>query len=213
LETNYGGYLGSFNPLDTIFTRAFDPNSKFWQRELVELLVLSKRYGLNPKEIKSSWSGAIGLGQFIPSSYNAYGVDYDYDGYVDLLNSRMDGIASVANFLKVHGWKSNQPAAAQVELSQEYSNLDDEQINKLQFPFEINNFRTKVSPDVLNEVGFNVSTNQNNDLTPLLFFEEGTTKLFIGFDNFRVITKYNRSSKYALSVHQLAVAISEKFYE
>ena len=112
LETNYGGYLGSFNPLDTIFTRAFNPDSKFWQRELVELLVLSKRYGLNPKEIKSSWSGAIGLGQFIPSSYNAYGVDYDYDGYVDLLNSRMDGIASVANFLKVHGWKSNQPAAA-----------------------------------------------------------------------------------------------------
>ena len=125
----------------------------------------------------------------------------------------MDGIASVANFLKVHGWKSNQPAAAQVELSQEYSNLDDEQIDKLQFPFEINNFRTKVSPNALNEVGFNVSTNQNDDLTPLLFFEEGTTKLFIGFDNFRVITKYNRSSKYALSVHQLAVAISEKFYE
>ena len=177
------------------------------------MLVLSKRYGLNPKEIKSSWSGAIGLGQFIPSSYNAYGVDYDYDGYVDLLNSRMDGIASVANFLKVHGWNSNQPAAAQVALSEQYSNLNDEQIDELEFPFKINNFRTKVSPDVLNEAGFSVSINQDDDLTPLLFFEEGATKLFIGFDNFRVITKYNRSSKYALSVHQLAVAISEKFYE
>ena len=213
LETNYGGYLGSFNPLDTIFTRAFDPDSRFWQRELIELLVLSKRYGLNPKEIKSSWSGAIGLGQFIPSSYNAYGVDYDYDGYVDLLNSRMDGIASVANFLKVHGWNSNQPAAAQVALSEQYSNLNDEQIDELEFPFKINNFRTKVSPDTLNEAGFSVTTNQDDDLTPLLFFEEGATKLFIGFDNFRVITKYNRSSKYALSVHQLAVAIPEKFYE
>ena len=98
-------------------------------------------------------------------------------------------------------------------MSEQYSNLNDEQIDELEFPFKINNFRTKVSPDTLNEAGFSVTTNQDDDLTPLLFFEEGATKLFIGFDNFRVITKYNRSSKYALSVHQLAVAISEKFYE
>ena len=70
----------------------------------------------------------------------------------------MDGIASVANFLKVHGWNSNQPAAAQVALNEQYSNLNDEQIDELEFPFKINNFRTKVSPDALNEAGFSVTT-------------------------------------------------------
>ena len=87
METNYGSYYGSYNPLDAIFTRAFEPSSSFWQKELVELFILSKRYNLDPKKIKSSWSGAIGLGQFIPSSYNAYGVDYDLNGFVDLLGS------------------------------------------------------------------------------------------------------------------------------
>ena len=91
--------------------------------------------------------------------------------------------------------------------------LSTEQIDELEFPFKINNFRTKVSLDALNEAGFSVTTNQDDDLTPLLFFEEGTTKLFIGFDNFRVITKYNRSSKYALAVHQLAEEIEKKYYE
>ena len=86
IETNYGRNFGSFNPLDAIFTRAFEPSSSFWQKELVELFILSKRYNLDPKKIKSSWSGAIGLGQFIPSSYNAYGVDYDLNGFVDLFN-------------------------------------------------------------------------------------------------------------------------------
>ena len=76
-ETNYGNYLGTYNPLDTIFTRAFDPKSTYWQKQLIELFILSKKYNLDPKSIKSSWSGALGLGQFIPSSYNAYGVDYD----------------------------------------------------------------------------------------------------------------------------------------
>ena len=72
--------LGTYNPLDTIFTRAFDPKSTYWQKQLIELFILSKQYNFDPKSIKSSWSGALGLGQFIPSSYNAYGVDYDEDG-------------------------------------------------------------------------------------------------------------------------------------
>ena len=85
-ETNYGNFLGTYNPLDTIFTRAFEPKSTYWQKQLIELFILSKKYNLDPKTIKSSWSGALGLGQFIPSSYNAYGVDYDNDGNVDMYN-------------------------------------------------------------------------------------------------------------------------------
>ena len=106
-ETTYGTNLGGFNPLDTISTLAFEVGSSFWQRELKELLLLAKKQDINPKNFKSSWAGAIGIGQFIPSSYLAYGIDYDGDQKVDLVNSLDDGLASVANYLKVHGWSED----------------------------------------------------------------------------------------------------------
>jgi len=212
-ETNYGNYLGTYNPLDTIFTRAFDPKSTYWQKQLIELFILSKKYNLDPKSIKSSWSGALGLGQFIPSSYNAYGVDYDDDGIVDMYNSRNDGIASVANYLRENGWQKSSTAVLEVEVSQKYQDLEDEDISALELPFNLNNFRTKISANDLIDQGFEIDKNIAETISPLLVYEQGKTKLYLGFDNFRVITKYNRSSKYALAVHQLALEISKRFDE
>ena len=212
-ETNYGNYLGTYNPLDTIFTRAFDPKSTYWQKQLIELSILSKKYNLDPKSIKSSWSGALGLGQFIPSSYNAYGVDYDNDGVVDMYNSRKDGIASVANYLRENGWQKSSTAVLEVSVGKKYQNLEDEDISALELPFNLNNFRTKISANELVEEGFEIDEDFTEMISPLLVFEQGKTKLYLGFDNFRVITKYNRSSKYALAVHQLALEISKRFDE
>ena len=212
-ETNYGNYLGTYNPLDTIFTRAFDPKSTYWQKQLIELFILSKKYNLDPKSIKSSWSGALGLGQFIPSSYNAYGVDYDDDGIVDMYNSRNDGIASVANYLRENGWQKSSTAVLEVNVSQKYQDLEDEDISALELPFNLNNFRTKISANDLIDQGFEIDKNIAETISPLLVYEQGKTKLYLGFDNFRVITKYNRSSKYALAVHQLALEISKRFDE
>ena len=212
-ETNYGNYLGTYNPLDTIFTRAFDPKSTYWQKQLIELFILSKKYNLDPKSIKSSWSGALGLGQFIPSSYNAYGVDYDDDGIVDMYNSRKDGIASVANYLRENGWQKSSTAVLEVNVSQKYQDLEDEDISALELPFNLNNFRTKISANDLIDQGFEIDKNIAETISPLLVYEQGKTKLYLGFDNFRVITKYNRSSKYALAVHQLALEISKRFDE
>jgi len=212
-ETNYGNYLGTYNPLDTIFTRAFDPKSTYWQKQLIELFILSKKYNLDPKSIKSSWSGALGLGQFIPSSYNAYGVDYDGDGMVDMYNSRNDGIASVANYLRENGWQKSSTAVLEVNVSQKYQDLEDEDISALELPFNLNNFRTKISANDLIDQGFEIDKNIAETISPLLVYEQGKTKLYLGFDNFRVITKYNRSSKYALAVHQLALEISKRFDE
>ena len=212
-ETNYGNYLGTYNPLDTIFTRAFDPKSTYWQKQLIELFILSKKYNLDPKSIKSSWSGALGLGQFIPSSYNAYGVDYDDDGIVDMYNSRNDGIASVANYLRENGWQKSSTAVLEVNVSQKYQDLADEDISALELPFNLNNFRTKISANDLIDQGFEIDKNIAETISPLLVYEQGKTKLYLGFDNFRVITKYNRSSKYALAVHQLALEISKRFDE
>ena len=210
-ETNYGSFLGTYNPLDTIFTRAFEPKNNFWQKELIELFILSKKYNLDPKAIKSSWSGALGLGQFIPSSYNYYGVDYDSDGMVDMYNSRKDGIASVANYLRENGWKKGSKAVSEVSVGEKYEKLQDDAITELELPFDLNNFRTKVSTTELLNEGFKFKDTFNEKITPLLVYEQGKTKLYLGFDNFRVITKYNRSSKYALAVHQLAFEISKRF--
>jgi membrane-bound lytic murein transglycosylase B len=212
-ETNYGNYLGTYNPLDTIFTRAFEPKSTYWQKQLIELFILSKKYNLDPKSIKSSWSGALGLGQFIPSSYNAYGVDYDGDGIVDMYNSRNDGIASVANYLRENGWQKSSTAVLEVNVSKKYQDLEDEDISALELPFNLNNFRTKISANDLIDQGFEIDKNIAEKISPLLVYEQGKTKLYLGFDNFRVITKYNRSSKYALAVHQLALEISKRFDE
>ena len=212
-ETNYGNYLGTYNPLDTIFTRAFDPKSTYWQKQLIELFILSKQYNFDPKSIKSSWSGALGLGQFIPSSYNAYGVDYDEDGKVDMYNSRKDGIASVANYLKANGWQKSSTAVLEVDVSTKYQDLEDEDISALELPFNLNNFRTKISANDLDKQGFDIEKDFAEKISPLLVYEQGKTKLYLGFDNFRVITKYNRSSKYALAVHQLALEISKRFDE
>ena len=210
-ETNYGSFLGTYNPLDTIFTRAFEPKNNFWQKELIQLFILSKKYNLDPKAIKSSWSGALGLGQFIPSSYNYYGVDYDSDGMVDMYNSRKDGIASVANYLRENGWKKGSKAVSEVSVGEKYEKLQDDAIAELELPFDLNNFRTKVSTTELLNEGFKFKDTFNEKITPLLVYEQGKTKLYLGFDNFRVITKYNRSSKYALAVHQLAFEISKRF--
>ncbi len=210
-ETNYGSFLGTYNPLDTIFTRAFEPKNDFWQKELIQLFILSKKYNLDPKAIKSSWSGALGLGQFIPSSYNYYGVDYDSDGMVDMYNSRKDGIASVANYLKENGWKKSSKAVSEVSVGEKYEKLQDDAIAELELPFDLNDFRTKVSTTELLNEGFKFKDKFNEKITPLLVYEQGKTKLYLGLDNFRVITKYNRSSKYALAVHQLAFEISKRF--
>ena len=210
-ETNYGSFLGTYNPLDTIFTRAFEPKNNFWQKELIQLFILSKKYNLDPKEIKSSWSGALGLGQFIPSSYNYYGVDYDNDGMVDMYNSRKDGIASVANYLKENGWKTGSDAVSEVSVGEKYEKLQDDEIAELELSFDLNNFRTKITTTELLNEGFKFKDEFNEKISPLLVYEQGKTKLYLGFDNFRVITKYNRSSKYALAVHQLALEISKRF--
>jgi len=213
IETNYGRNFGSFNPLDAIFTRAFDPKSNYWQNELLELFKIAKRYKLQPKNMRSSWSGAIGLGQFIPSSYISYGVDYDYNGNVDLMDSKEDGIASIANYLKAHGWVSDAFVVEEVQIENKISSLSEFEIDDLTLPYRINNFRTKITADEIKDGGLNFKENYLGKITPLLVHQNGKTRLFLGFDNFRVITKYNRSSKYALAVHQLAEEIEKKYYE
>ena len=107
VETRYGKIQGSYRVIDSLLTLGFDypRRAKFFRKELVDFFLLTRENKLDINEIKGSYAGAMGYGQFISSSYRAYAIDYDGDGYADLFNSVDDAIGSIANYLYVHGWK------------------------------------------------------------------------------------------------------------
>lgn len=107
VETNFGSNKGSFRVIDSLTTLGFDDprRSKFFRSELIQFFLLTRENNLDIFKTKGSYAGAMGYAQFISSSYRAYAIDYDGDGYVDLFNSVDDAIGSIANYLYVHGWK------------------------------------------------------------------------------------------------------------
>jgi len=107
VETDYGNIMGNYRVIDSLATLGFDDprRSKFFKSELIQFFILTRENNLDILNIKGSYAGAMGYGQFISSSYRAYAIDYDGDGYVDLFNSLEDAIGSTANYLKRHGWK------------------------------------------------------------------------------------------------------------
>ena len=109
IETRYGRIMGNYRVIDSLTTLGFDypRRSKFFKNELVKYFLLTRENNLDILSVKGSYAGAMGYGQFISSSYRAYAIDFDGDGYVDLFNSIEDSIGSVANYLKVHGWVRN----------------------------------------------------------------------------------------------------------
>ena len=109
IETRYGRIMGNYRVIDSLTTLGFDypRRSKFFKDELIKYFLLTRENNLDIFSVKGSYAGAMGYGQFISSSYRAYAVDFDGDGYVDLFNSIEDSIGSVANYLKVHGWVRN----------------------------------------------------------------------------------------------------------
>ena len=107
VETDYGNIMGSYRVIDSLTTLGFDDprRSKFFKSELIQFFILTRENNLDILNVKGSYAGAMGYGQFISSSYRAYAIDFDGDGYVDLFNSLEDAIGSTANYLKRHGWK------------------------------------------------------------------------------------------------------------
>ena len=107
VETDYGNIMGSYRVIDSLTTLGFDDprRSKFFKSELIQFFILTRENNLDILKVKGSYAGAMGYGQFISSSYRAYAIDFDGDGYVDLFNSVEDAIGSTANYLKRHGWK------------------------------------------------------------------------------------------------------------
>ncbi len=201
VETSYGRNAGNYRVLDALGTLAFHypKRAPFFRSELEQFLLLTREEQVDPISLKGSYAGAMGIPQFMPSSFRAYAVDFDADGHRDIWTKPADAIGSVANYLQRHGWQSQQPivlsAAPTASLAQQVS--DTVELNKTIAEFATGGVRPAAAAAA--------------DLKAVLLAYEGQSapEYWFGFNNFYVITRYNRSPKYALAVVQLADAIKQ----
>ncbi|MEM1412270.1 MAG: lytic murein transglycosylase B [Pseudomonadota bacterium] len=208
VETYYGRITGNDRVLDALATLAFHfPSDRtrdrtpFFTKELMEYFVLGGEEQLPITEVTGSYAGAMGMGQFMPSSYRAYAVDFDGDGRRDLWQSTPDVVGSVANYLHVHGWEPGGPVVRDVTVDEaaDFSLL------------ERRNYKPDRTVLEYHEQGYRSAA----DLEPerqaaLVTLEEEDRKAYyMSFNNFYVITRYNRSPMYAMVVYELSEALLE----
>ena len=203
VETFYGRNKGSYRVIDALSTLAFDyePRAKFFRGELKEFLLMTREQGLPVNELKGSYAGAMGYGQFIPSSWRAYAVDFDGDGVVDIINNPVDAIGSVANYFKRHRWRPGLPVTARARVAGDFRR---EWMN--------DGLKPTRSLAVLATGGIHPTEQMAPDtLATVMAFEgEDGEEFWLGWHNFYVITRYNHSSMYAMSVYQLSEVIGER---
>ncbi len=197
VETRYGKNKGSYRVLDALATLAFDypPRSKFFTSELEHFFLLSREQGFDPSEVKGSYAGAMGYGQFIPSSYRHYAVDFSGDGIADIVNNPVDAIGSVANYFKAHGWKQGETVVVPAKVKGEaYEAL----ITTKQKP------QNNVAELKKAGVTFEDTLEHKQSARLIKFLGDKGEEYWVGLDNFYVITRYNHSDMYAMAVFQLA---------
>jgi membrane-bound lytic murein transglycosylase B len=204
VETLYGTRKGKHLVLDSLATLAFryPKRGKFFRSELEEFLVLAQQESFDTPRVKGSYAGAMGIPQFISSSYRRYAVDFDENGVRDLLNSETDAIGSVANYLNVHGWQRDGAVALPASVSgDEYKAL----VKKGMKP------HTPVSD--MDDFGVVVLYAGENDSPGALIelTNKSDIEHWVGLQNFYAITRYNHSSLYAMAVFQLAREIRKRY--
>ena len=203
IETQYGEVLGNFPVMDTLVTLGFDypRRAKFFRRELTQLLLLEREERIDLKTLRGSYAGAVGIGQFIPSSYRHYAVDGNGDGKRNLWDTH-DALASVANYLKRNAWRPGAPVAAQLPATLKVANPDSKLFNAQAKPS-----LTKQKAAAAGITGFS-SAEEAFSLYALP--HDGARQYWITYHNFYVITRYNHSYKYAMVIHQLSREIKRR---
>ncbi len=202
VESAYGKNVGKYPIFDTLSTLAFEENRRntFFQKELRKFMHLSQTEKFNPKNVYGSYAGAIGLCQFMPSNYEAYGVDFNGDGRITLQRPE-DAIASVANYLKQNGWRKGEPVATRVSYE------------GMRFNAYKTGYKTKYDRVQLKGIRPKVKWDYHDKVRLIKLNREKYDELWYGAKNFYVITRYNHSAYYAMSVHQLATKIADKMEE
>ena len=207
VETIYGQQMGTFRVLDALATLAFDfpathprakERSEFFKTELEQFLSLTSRTNVDPLALRGSYAGAMGMAQFMPSSWVKYAMDFDGDGKVDLFNSPADVIGSVANYFKVFNWQRGMPTHYPVSFSAQKVDLDGLLAPDILPTFSVPSFMAKGA--VLEGVAL-------QHMGPLALVElqngDAPPSYIAGTENFYVITRYNWSSYYAMAVIEL----------
>lgn len=200
VETIYGRRMGSFLVLDALYTLAFEmpERAKFFRGEFEQFLLMARDNGFDPGAIKGSFAGAMGMPQFIPTSYRNYAVDFDGDGKVNLWESTADTIGSVANYLNRFGWRDGQETVVPAR------------INGPGFKEVLEaGFKPNQTLQQMQGKGVEATQDLAADTEVGLFALDVAQgqEFWLALNNFYVITRYNRSKNYAMAVHQLASAI------
>jgi membrane-bound lytic murein transglycosylase B len=197
VETRYGSNKGSYRVVDSLSTLAFDypKRSKFFRGQLEQYLLLVREQEFDPLAIKGSYAGAMGYGQFIPSSYRDFAVDFDGDGIADIINNPVDAIGSVANYFSKHGWKKGELVVVQATAGKGH---DAALIDK--------KLKPKYTVGQLAYAGFTPYQPLQKDAAATIMGLQGDEGMeyWIGLKNFYVITRYNHSRLYGMAVFQLS---------
>ena len=206
VETLYGRIMGSYRVIDALATLAVDypKRSPFFTKELKSYLMLTREQGFDPLTLKGSYAGAMGYGQFMPSSYLSYAVDFDGDEIIDIWNNPVDAIGSVANYFKRHGWRTDDPVVSAADASD-----DAPQDWFVSSRKDLKPVRTVAQ---FAEAGIvpRVEIDPAAMATAMKFELEDGYEYWLGLHNFYVITRYNHSAMYAMSVYQLSQRIGAK---
>lgn len=206
VETNYGANLGKHRVIDALTTLGFSypKRAAFFRKELEEFLLLTRDEQLDPLAMMGSYAGAVGMPQFIPSSYRAYAVDFDGDGRRDLWNSKADVIGSVASYFVRHGWRPGEPVAFGIEVPKPLP---------ADFPVaEKKPQKPSLTPLQLSVAGIRLPQDIGDDeKLNLIRLEAPKDEYWLGMANFYVITRYNHSNLYAMAILQLSRKIRETY--
>lgn len=204
VETRYGRNKGSYRVMDALSTLAFDypRRSPFFTKELKHFLLLAREQKQMPMELKGSYAGAMGYGQFMPSSYRSYAVDFDGDEFVDIWNNPEDAIGSVANYFVRHGWQPEQPVVSRARVDQGY---DTSVLN--------DSLKPKHTVGSLAQQGINPLDDYPESATASAMKLQGKhgAEFWVGLKNFYVITRYNHSRLYAMAVYQLSQEVRQAY--
>jgi len=197
VETFFGRNTGNYRVIDALSTLAFDypPRADFFRKELREYLLLSREEQVDPLSLKGSYAGAMGLPQFMPSSFRAYAVDFDGDGHINIWTDPDDAIGSVASYFQRHGWVAGEPVVSRATVSGEHA---DDGLSPGIDPVK--------TVGELRALGWSSHDALRDDLPVTAFRLDGADgpEYWMGLKNFYAITRYNRSVMYAMAVHQLA---------
>ena len=202
VETTFGGYVGNHRVLDALTTLAFDypRRADYFRGELENFLIMAGKEGFDPAKPVGSFAGAMGLGQFMPSSFLRWAVDFNGDGERNLWNPE-DAIGSIANYFSKHGWHPDQPVVTPAHAAKAKLNRLETGVNA-RYPLG-------------SLVSAGIQPVQRCDcdypLHLLRLSHYKNDEYWLGHPNFYVITRYNQSSYYAMAVHKLAQAIKKDF--